>query len=168
MLLIASIKEDVSISCITITLEKKEKKVKKSLRLFWCLLSPSLCFPRIQGMRCLRMGNPLCTFCTQVSCIQSIPLRLSLCCKYSRVSWYNNNVIAAVKGFLEYNLVPHQLQTFPISIHNFWILDVCTYLVKWLMFLFQKYSRSQFDLDSASATEIFYCENYWWSIKTKA
>jgi hypothetical protein len=51
MLLIVNTKEDVSIFGITVTLEKIEKKVKKSLRPFWCRPNPSLCFPRIQGMR---------------------------------------------------------------------------------------------------------------------
>ena len=116
MLFMVSIKEDVSIFWYNYNLRKNEKKVKKSLRLFWCPPSQSLCFPHIQGMHCSRMGNPLCTFCIQVSCIQNIPLRLSLCCKDNRVSWYNNNnIIGAVKGFLEHDLRDSQLEIFPGS-----------------------------------------------------
>ena len=53
------------------------RKTKRSLHLFWPLPNPSWCLRHIQGMRCLRKENPLCTFCTLVSCIQNIPLRLS-------------------------------------------------------------------------------------------
>ena len=108
------------------------------------------------------MENPLYTSCTQVFCIQRIPLQLSLYCKDSKVSSYYGVIIITLKSFSEYTLLlvriihPNnlQFQSFFSMIFGYLLIIVnqkCSFRLKYdenWIYLIHRSTHVQVELSS--------------------